>query len=143
MDRRDALKTLGLAAAGSVAATAAASEAEAQTLVTAPGAFATPRDPADPLDPFLTNVVAIPDDYFIPGRFAGKTVIVTGTTAEGAVIYTASAAALRKLLVVVPVDGFSSGSPFGELLTAWQLVNAPVSVSRNVTLTRSDMITLR
>jgi len=78
MDRRDALKTLGLAAAGSVAATAAASEAEAQTVSAQPGPFATPRDPADPLDPFLTNVVAIPDDFFVPGRFAGKTVIVTG-----------------------------------------------------------------
>jgi NAD(P)-dependent dehydrogenase (short-subunit alcohol dehydrogenase family) len=78
MDRRDALKTLGLAAAGSVAATAAASETEAQGISAHPGVFATPRDPADPLDPFLTNVVAIPDDYFIPGRFAGKTVIVTG-----------------------------------------------------------------
>ena len=78
MDRRDALKTLGLAAAGSVAATAAASEAEAQVVSAQPGVFATPRDPADPLDPFLTNVLAIPDDYFIPGRFAGKAVIVTG-----------------------------------------------------------------
>ncbi|MEY3306790.1 MAG: hypothetical protein RLZZ413_828, partial [Pseudomonadota bacterium] len=78
MDRRDALWTLGLAAAGSMAATAAASDAEAQPVSAQPGAFATPRDPADPLDPFLTNVVAIPDNYFVPGRFAGKTVIVTG-----------------------------------------------------------------
>ncbi len=78
MDRRDALKTLGLAAAGSVAATAAASEAEAQVVSAQPGVFATPRNPADRMDPFLTNVVAIPDDFFIPGRFAGKTVIVTG-----------------------------------------------------------------
>jgi 2-polyprenyl-3-methyl-5-hydroxy-6-metoxy-1,4-benzoquinol methylase len=61
-----------------VAATAAAPEDRAQTVSAVPGAFATPRDPADPLDPFLTNVVAIPDDYFIPGRFAGRTVIVTG-----------------------------------------------------------------
>ena len=72
-----------------------------------------------------------------------KTVIVTGTTAEGAVVYTASGAALRKLAVVVPVDGYSSGGQFGELVTAWLLTNAPVSVSRNVTLTRTDMITIR
>jgi nicotinamidase-related amidase len=72
-----------------------------------------------------------------------KTVIVTGTTGEGAVVYTASAAALRKLAVVVPVDGYSSGTQFGELVTAWLLRNAPVSVSSHVTLTRSDMITLR
>jgi nicotinamidase-related amidase len=72
-----------------------------------------------------------------------KTVIVVGTTAEGAVLYTASAAALRKLTVVVPVDGYSSNTPFGELTTAWLLKNAPVSVSAHVTLTKTDMITVR
>jgi nicotinamidase-related amidase len=72
-----------------------------------------------------------------------KTVIVVGTTAQGAVLYTASAAALRKLAVVVPVDGYSSDTPFAELVTAWLLKNAPVSVSAHVTLTRTDMITVR
>ena len=71
------------------------------------------------------------------------TVIVVGTTAQGAVLYTASAAALRKLAVVVPVDGFSSDTAFAELVTAWLLKNAPVSVSAHVTLTKTDMITLR
>jgi nicotinamidase-related amidase len=71
-----------------------------------------------------------------------KTVIVVGTTAQGAVLYTASAAALRKLAVVVPVDGYSSDTPFAELVTAWLLKNAPVSVSAHVTLTRTDMITV-
>lgn len=72
-----------------------------------------------------------------------KTVIVVGTTAQGAVLYTASAAALRKLAVVVPVDGYSSDTPFAELATAWLLKNAPVSVSAHVTLTMTDMITVR
>lgn len=72
-----------------------------------------------------------------------KTVIVVGTTAQGAVLYTASAAALRKLTVVVPVDGYSSDTPFAELATAWLLKNAPVSVSAHVTLTKTDMITFR
>jgi nicotinamidase-related amidase len=72
-----------------------------------------------------------------------KTVIVAGTTAQGAVLYTASAAALRKLAVIVPVDGFSSDTPFAELVTAWLLTNAPVSVSSHVTLTKTDMITIR
>jgi len=71
-----------------------------------------------------------------------KTVIVVGTTAQGAVLYTASAAALRKLTVVVPVDGYSSDTPFGELTTAWLLKNAPVSVSGHVTLTKTDLITI-
>jgi nicotinamidase-related amidase len=71
-----------------------------------------------------------------------KTVIVVGTTAQGAVLYTASAAALRKFAVVVPVDGYSSDTPFAELATAWLLKNAPVSISAHVTLTRTEMITV-
>lgn len=69
-----------------------------------------------------------------------QTVIVTGTMAHGAVLYTASEAAVRGFKVVVPTDGMSSKDPFGELSTAWILVNAPASVSKNVTLTRSSMI---
>jgi nicotinamidase-related amidase len=70
------------------------------------------------------------------------TVIVTGTSAHGAVLYTASGAALRGLRVIVPVDGMSADNPFAELYTAWQLVNAPGSVSSHVTLTRTDLITI-
>jgi nicotinamidase-related amidase len=69
-----------------------------------------------------------------------RTVIVTGTAAHGAVLYTASAAALRGYAVAVPVDGLSAEDPFAELAAAWVLVNAPASVSKNMTLTRTDMI---
>jgi nicotinamidase-related amidase len=69
-----------------------------------------------------------------------RTVIVTGTIAQGAVLYTASAAALRGYDVIVPVDGMSSNDAFGELAAAWVLANGPASVSSHVTLTRSDMI---
>jgi nicotinamidase-related amidase len=67
------------------------------------------------------------------------TVIVVGTAAEGAVLYTSSHAAFLGLKVVVPVDGMSSGTPFGELATAWTLANAP-GVGAATTLTRFDMI---
>lgn len=69
-----------------------------------------------------------------------RTVIVTGTIAQGAVLYTASAAALRGYDVIVPVDGMSSPDAFGELATAWMFANGPASVSRHVVLTRSDLI---
>ena len=72
-----------------------------------------------------------------------KTVIVTGTSAHGAVLYTASEAAVRSLEVIVPVDGFSAESPFAELATAWLLKNAPASVSAHVTLTSTPQITIR
>lgn len=70
------------------------------------------------------------------------TVIVTGTSAHGAVLYTASGAALRGMRVIVPVDGFSADHPFAELYTAWHLVNAPASISSHVALTRTNLITI-
>ena len=66
------------------------------------------------------------------------TVIVVGTAAQGAVLYTGSHAAFLGLKVIVPVDGMSS-DPFGELATAWMLTNAP-GVGAQTTLTRFDMI---
>lgn len=69
-----------------------------------------------------------------------RTVIVTGTSAHGAALYTASGAALRGFEVIVPVDAMSAEDPFAELAAAWVLANAPASVSTHVTLTRSDLI---
>ncbi len=68
-----------------------------------------------------------------------QTVIIVGTAAEGAVLYTSSGAALRGLKVVVPVDGMASGNPYAEQYTAWHLLNAP-RVGPQVTLTKMDMI---
>jgi nicotinamidase-related amidase len=72
-----------------------------------------------------------------------RSVITVGTSAEGAVLYTASGAALRNLSAIVPVDGMSSVNPFAELYTAWHLKNAPSTISSHVTLTSIDQITLR
>jgi len=68
-----------------------------------------------------------------------KAVIIVGTTAEGAVLHTVTAAAMRGLQVIVPVDGMSAGTMYAEQYTAWHLVNAPGSRGRT-TLTRFDMI---
>lgn len=68
-----------------------------------------------------------------------QSVITVGTAAHGAVLNTASVAALRGLKVIVPVDGKSAESAYAEQYTAWHLANAPV-VSRNVTLTKLDMV---
>jgi nicotinamidase-related amidase len=68
-----------------------------------------------------------------------KTVIVTGTTAEGAVLYTASGAAFRGFNVVIPLEGSSAASEFAEAVTAWTLANAP-GVGAKTTLTKVDMI---
>jgi hypothetical protein len=68
-----------------------------------------------------------------------QTVIVTGNSANGAVLYTASGAALRGLKVIVPVDGLSANDPYEEQFTVWQLANGP-GFGGQVTITKSDMI---
>lgn len=68
-----------------------------------------------------------------------KTVIVTGTAAHGAVLYTASGAALRGIKVLVAVDGVSAENTYAEQYTAWHLITAP-RVSAQVTLTKTALI---
>lgn len=68
-----------------------------------------------------------------------KTVIVVGTTAEGAVLYTASHAAFLGFNVVVPVDGVSAGLKYAEQYVAWDLTHAP-GVSAKVKLTTIGML---
>jgi nicotinamidase-related amidase len=68
-----------------------------------------------------------------------QTVIVAGTAANGAVLYTGSEAGLRGFKVIVPVDGLSANDSYAEQFTAWQLANGP-RFSALVTLTKSDMI---
>jgi NAD(P)-dependent dehydrogenase (short-subunit alcohol dehydrogenase family) len=79
MDRRDILKSLGAAAA----ATAGIGEADAQEANVAEDLaledWTFPWDPQDPEIPGRRNMARVPDDYFIPGRFAGKTFVVTGS----------------------------------------------------------------
>jgi nicotinamidase-related amidase len=67
------------------------------------------------------------------------TVIITGTTAEGAVLHTATGAAMRGFQVIVPIDGMSAGTLYAEQYTAWHLINAPGSRQRT-TMTNFEMI---
>jgi nicotinamidase-related amidase len=68
-----------------------------------------------------------------------KTVIAVGTASHGAVLYTASGAALRGMQVIVPVDGMSAENTYAEQYVAWHLLNAP-RISTLVTLTKIDLI---
>ncbi len=69
-----------------------------------------------------------------------RTVIVTGTAAEGAVLDTGLDAGLREgLQVVVPVDLVSSGTDYAEAYVAWDFANAP-GISGRAVVTRSEMI---
>lgn len=101
---------------------------------------------ADVAPPAGTNFVVAKADKFVGSdlekmlKDKGLTTVITvGTVAEGAVLYTASQAAMRGFKVVVPVEGMSS-SLYGEQVAAWTLAHAP-TVAQNVTLTKMDMIT--
>jgi nicotinamidase-related amidase len=110
-------------------------------------AGAVPGDIAADLAPIAgePNVTSGPDKFMgtdlekILKEKGIKTVIVTGTNANGAVLYTASGAALRGMQVIVPVDGMSADNVYAEQYVAWNMVNAP-RVSAVTTLTRSERI---
>jgi nicotinamidase-related amidase len=70
-----------------------------------------------------------------------KTVIVMGTSAQGAVVGTSNGAVQRGYTAVVPVDGMSAEDPYNEQYAAWHLSKGgPAVMTKSVTLTRGDMI---
>lgn len=68
-----------------------------------------------------------------------KTVIVVGSAANGAVMYTATAAYFHKYQTILPIDGMSGRSAYVEQYVTYNFVGAPV-MGGKVTLTRSDMV---
>ncbi len=92
------------------------------------------------------------DKYFgsdLEQRLAGiATVVVTGTAANGAVLYTSFGACARGLTVVVAEDGISSRDPLATWLARYQLLNQPgfanvantALAPKAVTLSRTDLI---
>lgn len=75
--RRNVMMGVG-AMAATLATSAAAADAAGEQLELDLGDYATPWNPPDPVIPGRQNIVPVPDDYFMPGRFAGKTALVTG-----------------------------------------------------------------
>ena len=70
-----------------------------------------------------------------------RTVIVTGTSAQGAVGGTTNGAAQRGYKAVVPIDGMSGEDAFNELYAIWHIYKGgPVNLTSNATVTRSDLI---
>jgi nicotinamidase-related amidase len=104
-------------------------------------------DTLPPLAPLAgdASVVGGPDKFLgsdlqgILTRGGIKTVIVTGMSANGAVLYTASHAAMAGFNVVVPIDGAPSEVPYAEQFVVWNLANAP-RISTLVKLTTSDRL---
>ncbi|AYG67473.1 MULTISPECIES: isochorismatase family protein [unclassified Rhizobium] len=107
---------------------------QAQDIATALAPLASEPVVKSGADKFIgTNLRGILSDKGI------KTIIVTGTASEGAVLDTATDAALNGMNIVLPVDGMSSTELYGEQYVAWHMVNAP-GVSQKTTLTSIDRI---
>jgi nicotinamidase-related amidase len=69
-----------------------------------------------------------------------KTLIVTGTSSNNAVLLTSIDAALHGYAVVVPVDCMAGADAYFDQFTVVELA-ATLGVSDHTTLTRSDMVT--
>jgi nicotinamidase-related amidase len=70
-----------------------------------------------------------------------RTVIVTGTSAQGVGIGTGSGAAQRGYKVIVPIDGLASDGAYQEQYAIWHLYRGgPAIVTDQVTVTRVSMI---
>lgn len=80
-------------------------------------------------------------EQFLRGRGV-DTVVATGTSANGCLLFTTSGAVLRGFRVIVPVDGMPAATAYQEQFVAWQIANAPVVRERAV-LTRFDAISFR
>lgn len=70
-----------------------------------------------------------------------EAVILVGTSAHGAVLNTATGAAMRGFEVIVPVDGMSATEAYAEQYTAWHLANSP-GTRRQTRLTTTTRITI-
>ena len=111
-----------------------------------------------PEDMVDTSVMPKPGDFMIKNGRGGdkfidsnldaglkergiKTVIITGTSAQGAVATTSNGATGRGYKAVVPVDGTASEDAFRELYAIFHLAGGgPAALTQNVTVTRSDLI---
>ena len=79
------------------------------------------------------------------------TIVVTGTSSNGAVLYTSSSGVKLGFTVVVAEDGISAATDFANQYTEWQLLNFPGGSNaqnaalqpKAVTLSRTDLITYR
>jgi nicotinamidase-related amidase len=70
-----------------------------------------------------------------------KTVVICGTSYEGATVGTASGAAQRGYKVIVPVDCSASEDVYREQYATYHLGGGgPASITRSITLTRGSMI---
>jgi nicotinamidase-related amidase len=68
-----------------------------------------------------------------------ETVIIVGTSANSAVLYTAFGAVQRGFKPIIPIDGLPSETAYQEQFTIWQIANGS-QLNEKAVLTRTDLI---
>jgi nicotinamidase-related amidase len=140
------------AAAGLLAKARAAGATVVYSQTAAAGSAILPQVAPQPGDPVVT---ARADKFFgtdldqILSSRGIKTLVIVGTAANGAVLYTTFEANLRGYTVVVAEDGVSAVSPFIMKYSLFQLLNQPgftntanTPLTANaVTLSKSKLVT--
>jgi nicotinamidase-related amidase len=69
-----------------------------------------------------------------------KTVLLAGTSANGAVLFTAIGGSQRGFKVIVPIDTMPADTAYQEQFAIWEIANGP-DVREDSVLTRTDMLT--
>lgn len=105
-------------------------------------------------DDIVASVAPIGDEMVVQARgdkFYGNTLekflkdkgvttlILVGTSANGAVMYTAIGGSQRHFKVVVPVDTMPADTAYQEQLAIYEIANGP-GLREDSTLTRTDML---
>jgi nicotinamidase-related amidase len=86
------------------------------------------------LDKFVTGEIA---KYFKDKGVT--TVILAGTSANGAVLFTVGGAVVAGFKAIVPVDGMPAETPYQEQFSVWNIAYGP-RLREGATLTKMDMI---
>jgi nicotinamidase-related amidase len=68
-----------------------------------------------------------------------KTVVATGVSSVGAVLFTTTAAVRRDMTAYVAVDAMSSGLDYSDQMAAWLLANSPGQAGK-IKLTTADRV---
>jgi nicotinamidase-related amidase len=68
-----------------------------------------------------------------------ETVLLVGTSANGAVMFTAAGATQRGFKAIVPIDAMPADTAYQEQFSIWNIANGP-SVREGATLTKLDWL---
>ena len=108
---------------------------------------------AIPLKKQEGELVIYPDgfDKFVGGELqawlkdkGAKTLVITGSSANAAILYTATTAArMHRYSIVIPMDGVNASTPYEQEYSLHQFTVLPSQANKLFQFTRLSMITFR